>query len=173
MPILAVLALRLISIATGVAGLLGIFYLIPVLDPNTAIPPEIQLGLTLGIGGAGLIGAALFALELFISLFYNCVIGLTASSFLRTSASAVGIAFVAHLVLALFVFAPVQQIVGLATSIIGITVFPANSPDFSFLPLILPLLSGLLTYLANFVLEIGVIVIGLVVSFEQVKRLAE
>lgn len=172
-PILAVLALRLISIATGVAGLVGIFYLIPVLDPYTVIPPEVQVGLTLGIGGAGLVGAALFVIEFFISVFYNCVIGLTASSFLRTSASAVGIAFVAHLILTLFVFAPVQQIIGLATSLIGVALVPTNSPDVSFLPLILPFLSGLLTYLANVALEIGVIVVGLVVSVERVKRLAE
>ncbi len=172
-PILAVLALRLIAIAASVIGLAGIFYLIPALDPSVAIPPELQLGLTLGVGGAGIFGAALFALELFIGLFYNCAIGLTASSFLRTSASAVGIAFVAHLILTLFVFAPVQQIIGLGASLIGVAFIPANSPDVSFLPLILPILSGLLTYLANFALEIGVIVIGLIVSFEQVKRLAE
>ncbi len=171
-PILGLFVLRLVVTILSVGGLAAVIYLLLAVDPTFVAPPELQLNLGLGLGASAIISTAFFLLELLISVLYNCVVGLTASSFMRTSASAVGVAFAAHLILALFVFAPAQQIVSVFLGIISINLMP-RFLDSSFGPLILPLAAGVISYLVNVLLEMGVVVAGIFISLQQAQRLTE
>lgn len=127
-PTLLILLLRFFTLViTGVVAVLVTAFVLNV--GATDLPTQLQawayvLGAALGLG-------IYYVVEMISSLFYDCGIGLMASAYSRTSATAVGITFAINFALNLFIFAPIQQVAGMMTSIFGgLASILTNSPFF-------------------------------------------
>jgi hypothetical protein len=128
LPTLLILLLRFFSLfLTGLVVVLVTAFLLSLSAANSVVQLQTWAYVLSAVVGFGLY----YVLEMISSLLYDCGVGLLASAYSRTSASAVGVTFALNFGLNLFIFAPLQQVVAAMTSIFGgLASVLTNSPFF-------------------------------------------
>jgi len=127
-PTLLLLILRVFTL-----GITAIVVALIIAFTMSLSPPDLATQLQVwGYFVGGLIVFGLYyVVELIGSVLYDSIIGLVASSFSRTSATAIGMTFALNFGMNLFLFTPIQQVAATLTSVFGgIASILTNSPFF-------------------------------------------
>ncbi|MEK7276981.1 MAG: hypothetical protein AAB427_06500 [Chloroflexota bacterium] len=163
-PIAALLLARLAAVAATALGAAALVLVAPAINPDVTASAQVALWMLTASGAAFL--AAFLVVELAASIIYNCAIGLLASAYSRSSASAVALTFVLNLVLALFVFAPAQQAITIGLAAFSNVSLPLSS-------FVFPVSAGLAGFFLPLFLESAIAAVALILVADQTKRLVE
>lgn len=168
LPISFTFILRLLMTAIGWIIAIALFYAAS-RGVNT-LTPEIKIGITLGSVPVVFIALVYFTLDLIASIIYNCSIGLLASSFSRTSATAVAITLILNFVSSFFVMAPAQQVVYMITSIASLQFITSSNAAAQF---VFPLASVVVSLIVNLVMQIGISLFAYFLAVNQAQHITD
>lgn len=163
-PIAALLFARVAAVLATAVGAAVLVFFAPRLDPEVTASMQIALWIVTALGAAFL--TAFLIVELAASIIYNCAIGLLSSAVSRSSATAVAVTFVLNLGLALFVFAPAQQVTTIGLAALSNVPLPLSG-------FVFPVSAGLSGFFLPLFLETAIAAVAIMIVVDQTKKLVE
>jgi hypothetical protein len=166
-PSVAILGLETTGITLMVVGsLVGVYIAGQVAGSD--LPLTFQIGLAMLLIGIWPIAVLYFVISNLSNLVYNSAVGLLTSTFTRTTGNAVALTFVVSLGLALLVFIPIQQVIGIVLQLFGGLLTLNNQSPVAFFAF-----SSVASFVLPLVIQIGLTALLLVWAVYQTERIVE
>jgi len=166
-PNIAILGLETIGITViVVGGLVGVYIGGQVAASD--FPLAFQVGLVMLLVGIWPLAVGYFAISNVSNMIYNSAVGLLTSTFTRTTGNAVALTFVVSLGLALLVFIPIQQFIGIFLQLFG-GLLTLNEQS----PVAFIVFSSVASFILPLVIQIGLTILLLIWAVYQTERIVE